>query len=361
MTHYSIQSRILVGGFELLHDKIAEANVSDILVITSKSLVRHGAVLVFVNFLKSRYSVNVFSSLEPEAPVDQLDEILIRFSRPGIIIGIGGGSVMDAAKALSVGWQGNTISEFLYRTAKLPQDNIPLMLAPSTAGTGAELSFGAIIYDRVKNFKGGIRSAGILPEWVLINTELYQTASARLKAEVGFDCLTHAVETYLSKSSNAYVRQQSVAVIATVFHHLENATHGSPESIEKMAIAASLMGVNLAYSTTCLPHRIQYIIGPLTKTSHAQGLIALYKGWLPQVSTTTAFKQLNIDLKPFGIDLLREVPALKMRLDIDYSLTTLGVEKEKLDWIAGAVEGILNADPCFENTETIKNILINAL
>ena len=133
--------------------------------------------------------------------------------------------------------------------------------------------------------------------------------------------------------------------------------------MEKIAISSALMGINLAYSSTCLPHRIQYIIGPLTKTSHAQGLIALYKGWLTHLFEINSLELNNLasDLGMSTTQFLDQIQSLKKELNIDYTLSDLGVEKDQIKEISESVTGNVSADPSYKDINTIQNILINSL
>jgi alcohol dehydrogenase class IV len=199
---------------------------------------------------------------------------------------------------------------------------------------------------------------------VLIDAKLHHACPLKLKAEVGFDCLTHAVETYISRKSNALVKIQSVSCINTIFDHLPKACMDqSLYDMEKVAISSALMGINLAYSSTCLPHRIQYVIGPLTRTSHAQGLIALYKGWIPHLieNRTAEFGELARDLGIDAFGLYDKINNLKKILNIEYSLADLGLKDNQLEAISGEVSGNLSTDPSYRDRGSIVNILKQSL
>ena len=304
----------------------------------------------------------VFDHIGPDAPFDDLDLVLnsLNDNKPDGLIAIGGGSIIDAGKALSVAFEGISYVDLFYGKAQMPDSKIPLLAVPTTAGTGAELSFGAIIYDRKHKKKGGLRGPILQPNAVIIDSRLHNTCPFKLKAEVGFDCLTHAVETYISKKSNPIVRMQSVSCIQTIFQNLIPACEDQDiKAMEKVAISSALMGINLAFSSTCLPHRIQYVIGPHTGTSHAQGLIALYRGWLwhLQELNMPEWSCLADDLNTSPQKFLQKVHNLKTRLDIDYTLSDLGVSYEELGNIASKVTGTLNLDPSYKDKSSIINIL----
>jgi len=212
--------------------------------------------------------------------------------------------------------------------------------------------------DTEKKIKGGIRGEIVQPDQVLIDIELYVMAPKKLKAEVGFDCLTHAIETYLSKKASPVVRYQSIAAIRTILNHLEDATiRASKKSLEKVALASMMMGINLAKSSTCLPHRIQYIIGPKTDTSHAQGLIMLYRGWLPIIKETAGFVELSHDLGTSVQELINQIEHLKNKLDINYRLSDYGIDPKNARKLAEEVTGTVELDPCYNGQQTIESII----
>lgn len=336
-----------------------------IAIVCSNSVWEKTYIRDVIESLGSKYDIRLFKHLRPDAPFSDLQQIIDSFDggKPDSLIGIGGGSVIDACKALSVCFAGVSLRDLFYKVHPLPEKSIPLLAVPTTAGTGAELSFGAILYDDVDNVKGGIRGAVLQPDAVIIDVDLYKTAPKKILAEVGFDCLTHAMETYLSVKSDPLTRYQSVSAIRTVLNFLPTAVEGDLDSLRRMTIASAMMGINLAFSSTCLPHRIQYAIGPLTGTSHAQGLIALYKGWLPLVGAdkeASGLANLENELQS-GFNLIDRIHALKQDLDIDYSISSLGVKPEQIGQIAASVKGAVEMDPCFKDTNTIVQLLEGSL
>ncbi|MBT8181233.1 MAG: iron-containing alcohol dehydrogenase, partial [Eudoraea sp.] len=133
-------------------------------------------------------------------------------------------------------------------------------------------------------------------------------------------------------------------------------------SMQKVAISSTLMGLNLAYSSTCLPHRIQYVIGPMTGTSHAQGLIALYKGWIYHLvnKNIKEFVELSKDLQLTPESFAEKIISLKEKLKINYSLSDLGIETNQVEIISTKVSGNLLADPSYKDINSIKHILNNS-
>lgn len=362
---YFIKSKIVVAT--LSKESLKEFNLgNNVLVLASRTIWNTFALSDFFGNLDNKKNFHIYHHIRPDAPFEDLDIVLdgLTDKKPDTIVAIGGGSIIDAAKALSISFEGKDYKDIFYKKTAMPEQKIKTLAIPTTGGTGAELSFGAILYDSINGFKGGIRGEIVQPDGILIDARFHNACPFKLKAEVGFDCLTHAVETYISTKSNPLVRDQSINCIRNIFRYLTTACKkNNLEAMEKIAISSAMMGINLAYSSTCLPHRIQYVIGPMTGTSHAQGLIALYKGWLAHLAEkdVKAFNCLSRDLEMDKFQFIEQVQSLKKELNINYSISYLGIKETQIEEIARKVTGNLSADPSYFNTDSIINILKKAL
>jgi len=361
MIQYFLKPKVIVAPLSI--SVLEEFDIGkEVLILVSKTILNSFNLSSIFDEWNKTKSIYTYTHIRPDAPFKDLDIIIDQLKNKPIdtIIAIGGGSVIDAAKTLSVSFEGIDYKDVFYKKKKIPNNKIEVLAIPTTAGTGAELSFGAIVYDNYNSIKGGIRGEIVQPNGVIIDANLHNNCPYKLKAEVGFDCLTHAIETYISKKSNPLAKNQSVACIQNIFKHLiPSCKESNFYSMEKIAISSALMGINLAYSSTCLPHRIQYVIGPLTGTSHAQGLIALYKGWLDNL-VKVDLKELNELSRDLGMDKLQffnKIKTLKKELDIEYSISDLGIRDDQLEEIAKSVTGNVSADPSYEDINTIIRIL----
>ena len=358
---YQLNSEIILGSFRDVL-KISN-NYENILVLTSKSINRIHKIDKFFN-LKN---YQVISNVIPEIPFSFVKKLYneIKFT-PDLIIAIGGGSVIDLAKALSVA-KNFLILEKLYTKNLIDyKKHANVFAIPTTFGSGAETSFGSILYnDKIKK-KDGLRHKILQPDKVIIDTNLYASGSSKVMAESGFDCLTHAIETYLSKASNKIVKYQSVSAINIVFNNLENAVEKrNDDSIMKMGIASMMMGINLAYSSTCLPHRIQYIVGPMTNTQHAQGLVMLYKGWIKhignQLKDKNEIQNLLEDLNMTFVEFEKKINSLKKKLGIDYKLNDFNLNINDIEEIIPQISGNLSNDPFYKDKDSIRYVLQESL
>lgn len=229
--------------------------------------------------------VRVFDQIQPNPDVDHIDRAAEVAADAQLIVGIGGGSVMDAAKALAVVAASPLGAAEWLELGRVP-DETPrknLILVPTTAGTGSELSHGAILSDPTRDFKGGLRGARLAPDVAVVDPALSVTAPGELTARTAFDITCHAFESFVSKRSNSAARMLALDALDLVSRSAARAV-ASPadrDARSDLSYASSLMGLNLASVGTCLPHRLQYAFGGVdAQLSHAEGLAWIYPVWL---------------------------------------------------------------------------------
>jgi alcohol dehydrogenase class IV len=247
-----------------------------------------------------------------------------------------------------------------------------MVAVPTTAGTGSELSRGAILSDHERKFKGGLRGNGLFPAVALVDPELSLLMPDSLARLTGFDVLCHAVETYFSRQSHAMLHSLSLGAVAVVRDCLMRPVTGLSERarVTQVAYASSMMGVNLGNATTCLPHRMQYAIGALTDTSHPEGLAALYPEWFAAVVKADPDKARRLLAVLFADvseaeEAFADPAGAMMRvleeIGVGRTLQELGVgSEEELKWCIGHVSGASQVDPAYAGPETIEQIFLSA-
>lgn len=199
------------------------------------------------------------------------------------VIGFGGGSAMDAAKAAAVGIVSDIdIEDFLIKSLPLPDNTLPIIAIPTTAGTGAELSKGAIISSREKKIKSGIRGEKVAPSVAIVDPTYTFSLPFNVTMEAGFDVFTHAAESYCAVKADPFsemLSEKAIKIVGEALPRLANDPKDT-DTREMMSFASHIMGYNIKNIGNCLPHRLQYPIGVATETSHGAGLIALYPAWM---------------------------------------------------------------------------------
>ena len=282
-----------------------------------------------------------------------------------VVIGFGGGSALDAAKAIAVGaGHAERIEEFFYNHKEPTEKTLPIVAIPTTSGTGSELSKAAIITDDEKKVKGGIRGEALYPKLAIVDSRFTETVPFKVTMETGFDVLSHAVESYISKAATPYTEMQSEYAIRIVGKYLPRLAHNleDVEAREKMSFASMIMGINLGNASTCLPHRLQYPIGAHTDTSHGQGLAALFPAWMTCEYKYSGDKvkrvmQLlaNADCRSEA-DVENVMKRFTTDLGLAISLREMGVTDEMLEQMADEVTGNIQNDPAAQEEEIIRKL-----
>lgn len=299
-----------------------------------------------------------------------------RQSRIGGVLAAGGGSVLDAAKLLRVALQhGASAREALENLPEVVgrpvRAEIRLLAVPTTAGTGAEVSRGAILTDDATGAKQAARGDALVPDAAVVDPELTLSLPPRRTAETGFDVIAHAVETFLSRAATPVTDILALAALrevpAALLQAVDDGTRIAARRV--LSLHAWLMGYNLAHASTCLPHRMQYPIGAATDTSHQIGLAALYPAWLRHVASASPERAAAISrcLSPVLSSRVETPPVHDAmaqyleRLGIRVGLADLGLSDADVAALTDAVTGRVDLDPLQPGRDVISAIYAESL
>ncbi len=364
-------TRTLFGGgarheLALLLDSAQDPRV---LVVASTSSLGRPMVAELLHSIEGVAKTTIWDQVSPNPRTQDIDACLVAHGEQTFthVIGIGGGSALDQAKATAMALHCDmAMSELLALKSGLPQRDNTLVLVPTTSGTGAELSYGAILTNQETGEKLGLRGASNAADYAFVDPELTWSTPRDVSMVTGFDVLTHALETWLSTAATPYTKDLSRGAIARVFKWLpvvfEDPTH--VEARSEMAYASMVMGINLALSTTCLPHRLQYPIGAATDTAHAAGLAAIYPAWMNNVLPHAQEKLEEcadwIGLPQDGGNraeaFVAAVNGLLAQIGLTPSLSDLGVTADMVARFPGEVTGRLDTDPGYSGPDDIEHI-----
>lgn len=186
---------------------------------------------------------------------------LVRKECPDVVIGIGGGSVLDTAKALSVlPHQSGSPTEYIAGNKSPERVGTPLVAVPTTAGTGSETTHFATIY--IDNKKYSLAGKTVYPTGAIIDPTLLESVPETVRATTGIDALSQAIESYWSVNSTPASRATATRAIELAWEHLEEeVTDPTDESRRALATAAHLAGRSIDVSKTTACHSVSY---PLT-------------------------------------------------------------------------------------------------
>ncbi len=340
------------------------------IVTTGRSLQRLGYVDELdkqIQQCASSTKVVVFDSISANPKLSEVQSgiLLGRQEKIDVIVGFGGGSAIDAAKAIAAGVKERDGIEVLFYQGKEPgADTLPVIAIPTTAGTGSELSKAAIITDEVKKIKTGIRGKALYPLAAIVDSCFTESVPFQATMETGFDVLAHAVESYISKASSPYTRMQSEAAVQITGRYLLRLAKclSDVEAREKMSFASMIMGINLGNASTCLPHRLQYPIGAHMDTSHGAGLAALFTAWI-RCEYPYASEQIERILKLLTgreiqgeNDCVETIYQFIRSIGLATSLQDIGIAKEQLPIMAKEVSGNIKNDPASQEDGIIRKL-----
>ncbi len=271
---------MLVGGGSVkeLAGVLAKFGLSRPLVVTDPYMVRSGLVRRCLDPLEAAgLAAAVFSDTVPE-PTDTVVDAGAALLQAGLydcLIGFGGGSPIDTAKAMSIlahgraGGAGSHMRDF-----KVPVQadaaGLPVIAVPTTAGTGSEATRFTVITDTERGEKMLIAGMGALPLAAVVDYELTFTVPKRITADTGVDSLTHALEAYVSSRANPYSDTQALAAMALIGANLRTA-YAEPDNAsarEAMMLGAMQAGIAFTNSSVALVHGMSRPIGAAFHVPH---------------------------------------------------------------------------------------------
>lgn len=270
---FTVPNRTIMGNGALLQAKeLFRTYGSKALIVTGKIVTKTGLVKKLTDLLdETGVTYDIFNEItgEPTDVMIQNGVTAYRQSKCNFIIAIGGGSPLDSAKAIAaMAVLPGGISDYLGKeiSGSLP----PLVLIPTTAGTGSETTKFTVITDSKKDIKMLLKGEALLPKLAIIDPELTLSAPKSITAATGMDALTHAVESYTSRKANPLTDLYALEAIKRIFTYLPRvyADGQDVEAREQMSIAAYYAGVCINNASVTIVHGMSRPIGALFHVPH---------------------------------------------------------------------------------------------
>ncbi len=243
------------------------------LIVTDKIMQKLGYVERIRDKLKAvNIASDVFEDTVPEPTTSSIEAgvELIKSGRYDVIIGLGGGSPIDSAKAISIlGKYGGQMRDYKFPRL-VTEPGLPIIAIPTTAGTGSEATRVTVITDDSSNEKMLCVGIGFMPTVALVDYELTLSVPPRTTADTGIDALTHALEAYVSKKANAVSDIQAVAAMKLLAPSLRRVFHNGSdqEAREAMMLGSTLAGIAFSNASVALVHGMSRPIGALYHVPH---------------------------------------------------------------------------------------------
>lgn len=333
MQKISMKTVIYLGKDSL--NRLNEYEGENIYIVTDNFMVESGIVNVIVDEVKDKNKVEIFSDVTPNPTTDNVVagvEPLLAF-KPTIIIGFGGGSPIDAAKAIKLMAEQLNILE-----------TIRLVIIPTTSGTGSEVTNFSVITNSDTHLKYPLVDDGLQPDEAILDARLVKSAPKSITADTGMDVLTHALEAYVSTNATVYSDALAEKAIELIFANLVDAFKDG-ENIEarvNVHEASCLAGLAFNQASLGMCHGMAHSIGGKFPIAHGRinGIL------LPSVikynadESQYALDKYNQLAKSMGIknyrgkmgirNLMNQVSELRRDLNMPDSFKATGLTKEDL-------------------------------
>lgn len=375
--NFQIKTRMVFGRGAIsgLGGLAKESGAEKFLLVADPALESHGIIQKALAVLNEvGMSGEVFQGVEPEPYLDNAEEAagLGRAVEANLVIGLGGGSAMDTAKAAAILLTNDGKAEDYIGLDKVEFPGAATIMVPTTAGTGAEVTFTGVFTNRQTKAKGGINSPFLFPDIALLDPELTVPLPPGVTAATGMDALTHAIESVTSRSSTIFTEALAFAAVRLIADNLRQAVfHGDDiEARENMLMGSLLAGLALADAGVGAAHALAYPLGGNYRIPH--GLAnAILIPHVMEFNAPAAEKQFAAIARAMGepVDGLparraadAAVDAVRMLcydIGIPSSLSEIGVPAEDIPML---VEGALKVTRPVENnprklaTEDAQNI-----
>ncbi|NPV90964.1 MAG: iron-containing alcohol dehydrogenase [Firmicutes bacterium] len=369
-------ARILFGpgANDRIGTEIARLGKKPLIVTGRKSLVASGNLDRVASPLRQLGIKPVFfADVEPEPTVGKVDEVrqIARENRCDLIVGVGGGSVLDVAKA-AAGLYGEDEPTRVYLYGReVTATGLPWLAIPTTAGSGSEVTENAVLTDPEEGKKGSIRNGFWMASTAIVDPIFTMSMPKKLTAITGFDALSHAIESYTSRWANPYSSSLSQAAAALIMQNLYTAfSTNKKEAREKMMLASLMAGMSLNVARSGAVHSLAHPLGQRYGLSHglvcAVLLPSVMRYNLPLVDTRYADLAYAVNLSPRSTPpeeaaerLIFFVEKAVQKLEVPSRLSQLGVKEEDLAEIANLAHesASLSANPRRTQREDLLEIL----
>ncbi|MGP6466286.1 iron-containing alcohol dehydrogenase [Pantoea agglomerans] len=368
----------VISGYQALNDmRYLLKGISTAVVVTDRNIEAIPAVQALMGQLRDQIpGISVVNSVPPEPSQHDVAAIIATLSwlQVDIVIGIGGGSVLDVAKLLSVLCIDAAPSLDALLAGEKPQRRTRSILIPTTAGTGSEATPNAILAIPEKETKVGIISPVMLPDVVALVPELTTSMPAHIASSTGIDALCHLIECFTANVANPVSDNYALTGMKKLFANLET-TLREPENLQarlEMLWASYYGGASIAHAGTHLVHALSYPLGGRYHLPHGVANAILLAPCMRFVRPAAVSKFAQVyDLLPDADVRLSDeekshalvdyFTALVARLQLPASLEALGISPDHLPWLVEAaldVQRLMNNVPMAVTADDVRAVYL---
>lgn len=355
MNNFKIKTQIYFGQGAL--ERLEEVGNKKVFVVTDPFMVKSGMINNITEKLKSA-NITIFSDIVPDPPIELIVQGIeeLQKVKPEVLIALGGGSSIDAAKA---------IMDFAKKITSVT--DMEFIAIPTTSGTGSEVTSFSVITDKTKGTKYPLVSDNLLPDVAILDPELVKSVPGSITADTGMDVITHALEAYVSTNASDFSDALAEKALILSFKYLLRAySNGEDiEAREKMHNASCLAGIAFNSASLGLNHGIAHVLGGKFHVPHGRtnALLLPYivdfnadiVGYENNEFSRAAIKYANI-AKLLGLpcsnaragvrSIVNEIKKLQKEMNMPTTLKACGVSMEELEKLKEEIANSALLDAC---------------
>ena len=263
MKEFRLQPKILFGEDSL--DYLKTLEYKKVMIVTDEVMTQLKLTDFVTNSLSSTTEIKIFDKVEPNPSMTTIENGLKDFIdfEPQCIIALGGGSPIDACKAILY------FSYELYKKLKVNK-KVFFIAIPTTSGTGSEVTSYSVVTKG--EHKIALANDLMLPDVALLSTKFLGALPAKVVADTGMDVLTHALEAYVSTNTNPFASSLAIKSIKLIFENL--VTHYNDRKIEapkeNVQFASCMAGIAFDNSSLGINHSIAHTVGAKFHIAHGR-------------------------------------------------------------------------------------------
>ncbi len=368
--------RFAMGASHEVADHARRLGATKILVITDENLGKAGIVEAFTSSLAADgLSVQVYDKVLPEPPTRNVDECVdaVAKGRFDCVVGLGGGSVLDVTKATAlVATNGGSVLDYLWGEKTPTTATLPKILLPTTAGTGSEVSRGAVFTDTGRNVKQGMVNTLLRADVAIIDPGLTLSMPPSLTATTGMDAFIHSIESFIGKAASPMTELFALESIRLIGRYLRTAVlnGGDVEARTNMALASLYGGLSCGNAFCGVAHALSNPIGNKYHLPHGTACYLTLGATLRYNSLSDLEKfqrigdALNLPLDGLSSydaadQIIRSIVQIGKDIGLPQNLREIGAKEEELKELAdGATQPHLLANnPSIINKNVLMEIV----
>ena len=256
----------------------------------------------------------------------------------GVILGVGGGSIMDAAKAIAFCTvNAGDVSDYIFGK-KQGAGALPIVLLPTTCGTGSEGNQIAVLTNPETKDKKALYTMQVMPRVSVIDPDVMTTMPKSVLSSVGFDAFTHSLEAYTSKKANPITDAQALLGMQLLADDLPKLVSGEGGAAEweAVSLAATLGGMVIGAAGVSAAHGMEHPASGLKNIVHGRGLAALTPPIVERLATADPekFARVSVLLGGSGAeDCAESIRRFLKAIDLSVKLGDLGITAEDVPWM----------------------------